>query len=90
MSCFTVAVGNGHRAATGTGIDPASHAEQAFSGNVLIAVVASTRLGQHLKRLGVEDNDGAMFEANPATGRPDPQLFVDAFPGHAEIGRAHV
>src|SRR6185437_7237394 len=41
-------------------------------------------LGQRLKRRGIEHDNSAMFEPNPATRSPDPQLLVDAFPGHAD------
>jgi hypothetical protein len=55
-----------------------------FRWNTLIAVVPGSRLGQHFKRLRVQHNNGPVFETNPIAGRPYPQLFVDAFPGHAD------
>ena len=42
------------------------------------------RFGQRLKRRGIENDDSAVFEANPAAPSPNPQLLVDAFPGHAD------
>ncbi len=50
----------------------------------LVALASRSGFSQRLKRYGIEHNDGPMFEADPVTPRPDPQLLVDAFPGHAD------
>ena len=50
----------------------------------LIAFASRPCFGQRLKGFGIQHNDGPMFEANPAAGGPNPQLLVDAFPGHAD------
>ena len=51
--------------------------------DALIAVASRSGFGQRLKRLGIQNNNGPVFEANPVAGSPNPQLLVDAFPGHA-------
>src|ERR1700759_2815001 len=46
------------------------------------AFAVRARFGQRFERRGIENDDSTMFEANPASRSPDPQLLVDAFPGH--------
>src|ERR1700739_4360050 len=50
--------------------------------NALIVLAAGSCY--RLKRLGVQHDDGTVFEANPVARGPGPQLLVDAFPGHAD------
>src|ERR1700739_376892 len=50
--------------------------------NALIVLAAGSRY--RLKRIGVQHDDGTVFEANPVAPGPGPQLLVDAFPGHAD------
>src|SRR5487761_2475977 len=46
--------------------------------------IFARRTCEHLKRLGIQHHDSAVFETNPVACRPGPQLLVDAFPGHAD------
>ena len=41
-------------------------------------------LGEFPERIGIEHNDSAVLEPNPFARGPNPQLLVDALPGHAD------
>jgi hypothetical protein len=52
--------------------------------NDRLFVAARSGLGEFPKRMGIEYDDSAMLEPNPFARGPNPQLLVDALPGHAD------